>query len=180
MKYLTLLFPSASARRTQVVAATLAKFCCAGDVICLSGSLAAGKTTFAKGFAHGLGLQITLTSPSYPIILDYPGSPGLCHMDWYRLSDENDVRECGAIEYFSIDWICLIEWWQRAGELLPEQSILVSIENLANDSRLIKIEVPVSLLEQSDLEQADLDQKELSPRQLKKIFGALKRKKVSK
>ena len=58
-------------------------------VIRLNGGLGMGKTVIAKGIARGLGIEEPITSPSYSIIQEYPGQPGLIHIDLYRINDED-------------------------------------------------------------------------------------------
>ena len=71
---------------TKAAAAELAKFLEPGDVILLEGNLGAGKTTFTKGLAEGLGITKVIKSPTYTIIREYlEGRLPLYHMDVYRL-----------------------------------------------------------------------------------------------
>ena len=69
-------------------------------VICLDGELGSGKTVFVKGFAHALGIEDNITSPTFNIIKEYnSGELPLYHMDVYRLDkDSNDI---GIEDYFS-------------------------------------------------------------------------------
>jgi len=61
--------------------------------------MGAGKTAFAQGFARGLGVRELVTSPTYAIIQEYHGGRvPLYHMDWYRLSSDEEVEETGAEE----------------------------------------------------------------------------------
>jgi len=58
---------------THAIAAGLAPIAEAGDLLCLWGELGAGKTVFAKGFGHGLGVAGTISSPSFVLMAEYPG-----------------------------------------------------------------------------------------------------------
>ena len=60
-----------------------------GMVICLNGDLGSGKTVFAKGFAHAMGIE-EITSPTFTIIKEYNGELPLYHMDVYRIEDTNE------------------------------------------------------------------------------------------
>ena len=82
-------FKSGSAEATESFAAQLAQALPRGTVIALDGNLGAGKTVFARGFARGLGITESVSSPTYTIIQEYPLNDGgyLYHMDLYRISD---------------------------------------------------------------------------------------------
>ena len=80
-----------------------------GDVIGLEGDLGAGKTTFTKGIAKGLGIKKNINSPTFTIIKEYTGGKyPLYHMDVYRLDDS--MEDLGFDEYFHGDGITVIEW----------------------------------------------------------------------
>lgn len=82
-----------SSEATKQLAATLAPYLQAGDVIVLSGDLGAGKTQFVQGVAAGLGVRDQVTSPTFNILLTYPaGSLPLYHFDLYRLEEAGRAR----------------------------------------------------------------------------------------
>lgn len=87
------------ADETKRIAAALATLVMPGDVLTLEGDLGAGKTTFSKGFAEGLGITRIVNSPTFTIIKEYTdGRLPLYHMDVYRMEDaEEDI---GLVEYF--------------------------------------------------------------------------------
>ncbi|PXW89865.1 tRNA threonylcarbamoyladenosine biosynthesis protein TsaE [Nitrosomonas sp. Nm84] len=92
----------------------------AGLVINLVGNLGAGKTTFARGILHGLGYQHIVKSPTYNLVEIYKISRlYLYHFDFYRFNDYFEWEEAGFREYFNSDSICLVEWPEKAGDLLP-------------------------------------------------------------
>jgi len=96
----------------------LAKLLKPGDVVTLEGDLGAGKTTFTKGIALGLGIKQTLSSPTFTIIKEYrDGQVPLYHMDAYRL--EYAEEDLGFDEYFSGDGISIVEWAQFIEDYLP-------------------------------------------------------------
>ncbi|BBP87395.1 hypothetical protein BsIDN1_10130 [Bacillus safensis] len=87
------------ADETKRIAAALAKLVMPGDVLTLEGDLGAGKTTFSKGFAEGLGITRIVNSPTFTIIKEYTdGRLPLYHMDVYRMEDADE--EIGLEEYF--------------------------------------------------------------------------------
>ncbi len=103
-------------------------------VICLEGDLGSGKTVFTKGFASSLGIEETITSPTFNIIKEYTsGEMELYHMDVYRL--DGNKEDIGIEEYFSKGGISIIEWSDMIQDILPEERlelrfrILDDIEN---------------------------------------------------
>jgi len=101
----------------------------AGTVIALDGDLGAGKTVFTKGFAEGLGIEELVTSPTFTILQEYGGGRlPLYHFDTYRIEDPDEMIETGLTEYLYGSGICIIEWADNIGELLPENCIRIRIE----------------------------------------------------
>ena len=99
----------------------LAPFLQAGDVLVLNGDLGAGKTTFTKGLATGLGINQMIKSPTFTIIREYQsGRLPLYHMDIYRLED-GGAEDLGLEEYFDGDGISVVEWAQFVADGLPPE-----------------------------------------------------------
>ena len=81
-----------------------------GEVYCLNGDLGVGKTVFAQGFAAGLGIMDTVSSPTFTIVQSYEeGRLPLHHFDVYRIGDVEEMEEIGYEDYFYGDGVCLIE-----------------------------------------------------------------------
>lgn len=96
--------------------------------VLLEGELGAGKTTFAKGIANGLGIKRIIKSPTYTLIREYQeGKIPLYHMDLYRL-EGTGAEELGLDEYFESEGICLVEWASFAMEDMPETYLKVNLE----------------------------------------------------
>ena len=109
-------------------------------VICLEGDLGSGKTVFTKGFAHALGIEEAVTSPTFNIIKEYPnGELPLYHMDVYRL--DGSVEELGLEEYFHKGGVVIIEWADMIRDYLPEERLEIKIKVLddAEDARVLII-----------------------------------------
>ena len=101
----------------------------AGSLYCLEGDLGVGKTVFTQGFAHGLGIEEPVTSPTFTIVQEYEtGRIPLYHFDVYRLADPEELEEIGYEEYFFGEGVCLIEWPSRIEELIPEDAVRITIE----------------------------------------------------
>ena len=91
-----------------------------GDVVCLEGDLGSGKTTFTQGLAAALGAKRAVTSPTFCIVVEHPTERLLLvHMDLYRLHDADDVLTIGWEDYLARGAVLLVEWPDRAGDLIP-------------------------------------------------------------
>ncbi len=109
-----------------------------GMVICLNGELGCGKTVFTKGFAAALGIEDTITSPTFSIIKEYPnGEMPLYHMDVYRLED--NIESTGLLDYFDKDGVVIIEWASMIKDYLPEERLDIFFKVVEEDKRIIKL-----------------------------------------
>jgi tRNA threonylcarbamoyladenosine biosynthesis protein TsaE len=95
------------------------------DIILLEGDLGAGKTTFTKGIASGLGIRKTVSSPTFTIIKEYHGRIPLYHMDVYRLKDS--YEDLGFDEYFEGGGVTIVEWSKLIQEQLPSEHLKINI-----------------------------------------------------
>ena len=111
-----------------------------GAVVSLRGSLGAGKTVFAKGVARSLGIQEAIASPTFTLIQEYEGTLPLYHMDLYRIDSTEEFELIGGEEYLYGEGITLIEWSEKIQDLLPEETIYVTIALIDDGSREIRIE----------------------------------------
>ena len=110
------------------------------DVI--SGFLGAGKTTFTKGLALGLGIKKNVKSPTFTIVREYhEGRLPLYHMDVYRLEDAS-ADDIGLDEYFNGDGVSVVEWSQFIDDELPNEYLIIHIikDEQNDDQRKIVIE----------------------------------------
>ena len=110
-----------------------------GTVVALCGGLGAGKTAFTRGLAAGLGITMSVSSPTFTIVNEYPGDPPLFHFDMYRLESENELFDIGWDDYLDRGGICAVEWSEKVpGAFLPG-TVVVKIENPGGDERRIII-----------------------------------------
>ena len=129
----TFTFRTYHSDETERLGERLAEQLKAGDVITLEGDLGAGKTTFTKGIARGLGIQRVVNSPTFTIIKEYEGHLPLYHMDVYRLEDQDE--DLGFDEYFYGDGVTVVEWAQFIQEMLPEENLTITIKHVKEDER---------------------------------------------
>ena len=113
-----------------------------GAVISLVGDLGAGKTTFTKGVARGLGIMDNVTSPTFTILNEYVGEEKrLYHFDFYRIEDDSELVELGFEDYFpSADGLTIVEWVEKAPSVLPKKFYQITFEKIDDDKRRIVFE----------------------------------------
>ena len=112
-----------------------------GSVVSLRGSLGAGKTVLAKGIAKAIGIKEAIVSPTFTIVQEYDGnSMKMYHLDLYRLSGEDEFESMGGEEFLYPDGITLIEWSEKIEDMLPEDTVYISITINEDQSRNIEIE----------------------------------------
>ncbi len=107
-----------------------------GMVICLEGELGSGKTVFVKGFAKSLGIEETITSPTFSLIKEYnSGEMPLIHMDVYRI--EKADESIGFTDYFNKENICMIEWAEMIEDRLPKERLELEFRVIDENTRVI-------------------------------------------
>lgn len=135
-------FTTTSPQETFELGEKLAQSLKGGEIICLYGELGAGKTVLAKGLGRGLGLKEEITSPTFTLIQEYelPGKKlKFVHMDLYRLRRPEEAEVIGVTDYFNQENICLLEWPEIIGELLPDDRLDITIEGSGEMPRSIKL-----------------------------------------
>lgn len=119
---------------THALGAALAAVLKSGLTLYLHGELGAGKTTLVRGLLRALGHTGPVKSPTYALVELYVFSGYiLYHFDFYRFNRPEEWLEAGLDEHFNRDSICLVEWPEKAGKLLPPADIDVVIEVLESD-----------------------------------------------
>ena len=107
-------------------------------VICLDGELGSGKTVFTKGIANALGIEESITSPTFTIVKEYTtGEMPLYHMDVYRL--DGNTEGVGIEEYFNKGGIVIIEWAKTIKDILPEERLEIKIKIVDDNKRVLII-----------------------------------------
>ena len=126
-----MIIESFSSEATYNLGKKLAAGACPGQIYCLDGDLGVGKTVFTQGFAAGLGITEPVNSPTFTIVQEYNGGRlPFYHFDVYRIGDVTEMDEIGYEEYFFSDGVCLVEWGHLIAELLPQETIMITIEKV--------------------------------------------------
>jgi tRNA threonylcarbamoyladenosine biosynthesis protein TsaE len=111
-----------------------------GGVIHLHGELGAGKTTFARALLRALGVDARIKSPTYSLVESYElGDLAIHHLDLYRIADPGELEWLGLADLASGRHLILIEWPQRAGDVLPPPDLIVHLDH-AGAARAIALE----------------------------------------
>lgn len=130
-----------SAQETVDLGEKIGSLLKSGDVIAMTGTLAAGKTTITKGIAKALGITDVVTSPTFCLISEYKGTKmPLYHMDVYRLDGPEDFINLGVEDMLDGDGVCIVEWSEKVSSELPKRTIKIEITPLEDGSRQIKID----------------------------------------
>lgn len=135
-----LTFTTHSAEETILLGNKIGQKLKPGDIIAMQGTLAAGKTTITKGIAQALGIDDTITSPTFCLISEYYGKMPLYHMDVYRLDSIEDFVNLGTDDMLYGDGVSIIEWSEKIMSELPKRTIVLKITPQEDNSRLIEID----------------------------------------
>lgn len=118
---------------TERFALALANLLEAQDTITLEGDLGAGKTTFTKALAKGLGVKRTVNSPTFTIIKQYEGRLPFNHLDVYRLAESDE--DLGWDELFYGDAVSVVEWAHLIEQDLPQNRLAIEIYRIGDTER---------------------------------------------
>lgn len=128
----------ASPEDTRRVAARLGPALVGGEWLLLSGSLGAGKTTFVRGLAAGLGWTGTVRSPTFSLVAAYPTQPRLIHVDLYRLEHAAAVEDLGLEDLASEEpAVIAVEWPDLLSERPSSDPVLRVDIAVCDEARLI-------------------------------------------
>jgi len=120
----------------------------------LRGNLGVGKTTLTQGILRGLGVQGAIKSPSYALVEPYAlEGKQIAHIDLYRISDAEELEFIGIRDYFNQQYLCIVEWPEKAEQLLPDPDLDIQLQI---EHQLIK-----SIPERDPTETIPLDQMRL-------------------
>ena len=135
-----------NSRQTQELARLLAMEIRGGEIICLSGDLGAGKTTFTQGLLEGLDVEGPYTSPTFAILKEYQASKSgllngfkIYHIDAYRV-EEKDILDLGWKDFAGKEnTVTIVEWAERAENIIPSGALRLDFKWLDENKREITI-----------------------------------------
>ena len=132
-----------SVKQTKRFAYDFAKKIKQGTLISLNGNLGAGKTTFAQGFAKGMGVEQHVGSPTFKLVSEYIGNKmNLYHVDCYRLNGVTDFLNMGGETLLlPEDGVCLFEWASIIEDVLPEDVIKIDFTRYKDEPEKRKLNI---------------------------------------
>ena len=112
------------------------------NIFAIDGDMGVGKTTFIKAVCEELGVKDVITSPTFSLVNEYTDGKGepVYHFDFYRIKKLEEVYDMGYEDYFYSGALCFIEWPELVEELLPGNTIKVTIEEVENGEREVTLE----------------------------------------
>ena len=129
---------SSHPQQTERLGAALGKLLRAGDRICLSGDIGAGKTVFSRGIGQGWGAAVPLTSPSYNLAHEHQRAADdqrLCHLDFYRISGAAEAQSMGLDDILDSQAVAVFEWPERIQDILPPRHLWIDIKVIETSRR---------------------------------------------
>ena len=128
---------------TELLGSLLARFLPDGAVVCLNGTLGAGKTRLVQALAAALGAdRRAVVSPTFTLCHAYDGRRTVHHLDAYRLRDSDEFLALGPEEFLDGTGITVIEWGEKVDEALPRRRWVIAIDVLEQCQRRFTITVP--------------------------------------
>lgn len=109
-------------------------------VFAFYGKMGAGKTTFIKALCEELGISEGVNSPTFAIVNEYRSDTTgelVYHFDFYRINKIDEVYDLGYEDYFYSGALCFMEWSEKIEELLPPETVVVTIEEVENSVRKV-------------------------------------------
>lgn len=118
-----------SLKELDNAAASFLELVGAQSVIAFSGEMGAGKTTFIQALCRKLGVEVEVNSPTFSLVNEYFTSDGnsVFHFDLYRIESPEELYDMGYEEYFYSESLCLIEWPEKARDLIPDGALWATV-----------------------------------------------------
>jgi tRNA threonylcarbamoyladenosine biosynthesis protein TsaE len=125
----------------QQAAATVLDHIGSNTVFAFHGGMGAGKTTFIHALCEAMGVEQTISSPTFSIINQYATVTGktVYHMDLYRLTDENEALNAGVEDCLYSGNTCLVEWPEKAPGIFPDNTVHIYINLIDSNTRNVRI-----------------------------------------
>jgi len=112
-------------------------------VFAFHGIMGAGKTTFIKAICEELGVEDVINSPTFALINEYRSIESgelIYHFDFYRINKHSEAQDISVEDYFYSGALCFIEWPEKILPLLPDDTVHITIEEMENGMRELRIE----------------------------------------
>jgi tRNA threonylcarbamoyladenosine biosynthesis protein TsaE len=128
----------------EVAAKEFLQLCNSHKVFAFSGDLGAGKTTFINSLCKALGVEESVTSPTFSIIQEYISVNNniVYHIDLYRIKSSKEAMDAGIEDCLNSKEICMVEWPERVPDIFPDDTVFTSIEILSANERKLIITLP--------------------------------------
>jgi tRNA threonylcarbamoyladenosine biosynthesis protein TsaE len=134
--------------QTDQIAAQLVQQFASKPVWVFQAPMGAGKTTLIAAIGKAMGIQEAMSSPTFSIMNEYQVQGKLIyHMDWYRLENEADARQAGVEAALEEADFSLVEWPEKAPNLVPDNAVVMHIEILDPNRRGIYINYELTTIE---------------------------------
>jgi len=126
-------------RHLQAAARTLLRYAGTNRIFAFYGSMGAGKTTIIKTICEVLGAVDIASSPTFTLVNEYRTNKGesIFHIDFYRIKKQEEVFDFGVEEYLTGDSYCFMEWPELVEEILPPETVRVTIKVDATEQRTL-------------------------------------------
>ena len=111
-----------------------------GTVLCMYGELGSGKTALVRGLAEGMGLNCTVSSPTFTIVNEYLGERELIHFDMYRLSSAEELFDIGWEDYIKRKAVLAVEWSENVEDAFDGTETVIRFEKISENERRIVLE----------------------------------------
>ncbi len=139
----TLELTTNSVEQTHRLGVHLGELLEAGDIVCLSGDLGAGKTAFTQGVGAGWGAAETVTSPTFTLVHEHRrkrDDQRLYHVDCYRLRGDTDALSIGLEEMFHSESVTVMEWPENVRDVLPKEILWIDLFITGDTQRQIALQ----------------------------------------
>ena len=125
------------------VARTFLKEIGDNKLIAFYGHMGAGKTTFIKALCEELGVEDVVNSPTFAIVNEYTDAQGeaVYHFDFYRIKKLAELYDLGFDNYLDSGCFCLMEWPELVEELLPEETLRITLIEQPDGSRMLSFDL---------------------------------------
>ena len=136
-------YHSNSPEATVSIGETIATLLKGSETVGITGDLGAGKTQLVKGICKYFGIaENEVSSPTFSIVNEYHGNKVIYHFDFYRIQNEDELWDIGIEDYFSSRQINLVEWFELAPGVMPEEFVRVQILSVSENERKIVVTFP--------------------------------------